>query len=143
MLQFEASLKTFQFVVFINSFRQLQNQNSKIGPKKIYSILPCFFLYLENKNDPSDSERMRDSTSVLYQSAADIQHVETRYFDRKDRYLGNTVDIWMVRDRFSKIKTNFWQFHKFDRILNFDEVWWVMKKLLKQKSLRNILIIRI
>ena len=71
------------------------------------SILPCFFLYLENKNDPSDCERMRVSTSVVYQSAADIQHVETRYFDRKDRYLGNTVDIRMVRDRFSKIKTNF------------------------------------
>ena len=42
MVQYETSLNTFRFIIFINSIRRLQNQNSKIGPKINNSILPCF-----------------------------------------------------------------------------------------------------
>ena len=51
-VQCETSLNTFHFIILMNSIRRLQNKNSKIGPKKIHSVLPCFlsmFWKVENK----------------------------------------------------------------------------------------------
>ena len=55
-----------------------------------------------------------------------------------NRFLENRVDFRWFFDRFSQIKTNFSENANFYKILNFDQVWWVTKKLLKWKGLRNV-----
>ena len=109
----------FKAVNLLSDIRRPQNQNSKIGPKIITSILPCFISIFWKRKQISllkklilDCNWTRLSTFVVELSVADIQHIETWYFDWKESIFWEN-DIYfqwfsMVRDRFSQIKTNSW-----------------------------------
>ena len=123
----------FIAVNLLSDIRWLQNQNSKIGPKYSYtSQLPCFYLFLEKKiNNNCRLEKYWSSqsrvsafisTSVVEKST-NIQHIET--LERINFWGKWHFFRWfsMVQDRFSKIKTNFENFFKIWKMLNFEAVW--------------------